>query len=84
MLDEAKLRTLFDRARDTRLYPFVVTAAATGCRRGELLALQWSDLDLQTGSLDISKSLEQTKAGLRVKSTKVRRTAMRSPAGMGA
>jgi integrase len=35
-----------------------------------LLALQWSDLDLQTGSLDISKSLEQTKAGLRVKSTK--------------
>jgi integrase len=70
VLDEAKLRTLFDRARDTRLYPFVVAAAATGCRRGELLALQWSDLDLQTGSLDISKSLEQTKAGLRVKSTK--------------
>lgn len=70
VLDEAKLRTLFDRARDTRLYPVVVLAAATGCRRGELLALQWSDLDLQTGSLDISKSLEQTKAGLRVKSTK--------------
>jgi integrase len=40
------------------------------CRRGELLALQWSDFDLETGSLDISKSLEQTRAGLRVKSTK--------------
>jgi integrase len=70
VLDEAKLRTLFDRARNTRLYPFIVLAAATGCRRGELLALQWSDLDVQTGSLEISKSLEQTKAGLRVKSTK--------------
>jgi integrase len=70
VLDEAKLRTLFDRARNTRLYPFVILAAATGCRRGELLALQWSDLDLETGSLYISKSLEQTKAGLRVKSTK--------------
>ena len=70
VLDEAKLRRLFDRARSTRLYPFIVLAAATGCRRGELLALQWSDLDLETGSLDISKSLEQTKSGLRVKSTK--------------
>ncbi len=70
VLDEAKLQTLFDRARSTRLYPFIVLAAATGCRRGELLALQWSDVDFQTGSLDISKSLEQTKAGLRIKSTK--------------
>jgi hypothetical protein len=70
VLDEAKLGTLFDRARNTRLYTFVILAAATGCRRGELLALQWSDLDFQTGLLDISKSLEQTRAGLRVKSTK--------------
>ena len=70
VLDEGTLQTLFEQARNTRLYPFVVLAAATGCRRGELLAFQWSDLDLQTGLLDISKSLEQTKAGLRVKSTK--------------
>jgi integrase len=71
VLDEGKLRTLFERAHDTRLYPFVVLAAATGCRRGELLALQWTDIDLVTGLLTVSKSLEQTKAaGLRVKSTK--------------
>ena len=70
VLDERKLHALFDRARNTRLYPFIVLAAATGCRRGELLALQWADLDLDTGLLTISKSLEQTRAGLRVKSTK--------------
>jgi integrase len=70
VLDENKLRALFDRARSTRLYPFIVLAAATGCRRGELLALQWADLELETGLLTISKSLEQTRAGLRVKSTK--------------
>jgi integrase len=70
VLDEGKLQTLFDRARNTRLYPFIVLAAATGCRRGELLALQWTDLDFDTGLLIVSKSLEQTKAGLRVKSTK--------------
>lgn len=70
VLDEAKLSMLFDRARNTRLYPFIVLAASTGCRRGELLALQWTDLDMGNGLLSISKSLEQTKAGLRVKSTK--------------
>ena len=71
VLDEEKIRMLFERARKTRLYPFIVMAAATGCRRGELLALQWPDLNFETGELTISKSLEQTRAGgLRVKSTK--------------
>jgi integrase len=70
VLDESKLQTLFSRARNTRLYPLLVLAAATGCRRGELLALQWADLDVDTGLLTVSKSLEQTRAGLRVKSTK--------------
>ncbi|MFR4784860.1 MAG: site-specific integrase [Pilosibacter sp.] len=32
-------------------------AMFTGCRRGELLALQWSDLDFDKGSVSISKSL---------------------------
>ena len=70
VVDKEKLKLLFDRARTTRLYPFIVLATATGCRRGELLALQWPDLNMTTGELNVSKSLEQTKAGLRVKSTK--------------
>src|SRR5437868_3683699 len=47
-----------------------MVAAATGCRRGELLAMRWSDVDLYGRSVRINKSLEQTKAGLRVKGTK--------------
>jgi integrase len=70
VLDKDKLRVLFDRARGTRLYPLVVLASATGCRRGELLALEWSDLDESTSEINVSRSLEQTKAGLRIKSTK--------------
>jgi integrase len=42
---------------------------ATGCRRGELLALTWPDISWVTRSISISKSLEQTAAGLRVKCT---------------
>jgi integrase len=74
VLDKEKLGLLFDRARGTRLYPLVVLASATGCRRGELLALEWSDLNETTGEISVSKSLEQTKAGLRIKSTKSEET----------
>ena len=70
VLDKDKLRVLFERARATRLYPLLVLASATGCRRGELLALEWSDLNESNGEVSVSKSLEQTKAGLRIKSTK--------------
>lgn len=42
--------------------------AATGCRRGELLALRWSDI--ADGYLTISRSLTQTRAGLEFKATK--------------
>ena len=34
-------------------------------RRGELLALQWRDVDLERGVLSVERSLEQTRAGLR-------------------
>ena len=38
VVEKEKFKALLDRARSTRLYPFIVLASATGCRRGELLA----------------------------------------------
>lgn len=70
VLDEENVSRFFAGARGTRLYPFIVLAAATGARRGEILALQWPDIDFETGIMTVSKSLEETQAGLRVKSTK--------------
>jgi integrase len=70
VLDKEKLAKLFERAKGTRLFPFVILGAASGCRRGELLALQWTDVDFERGNLSVSKSVEQTKIGLRVKCTK--------------
>ena len=69
-LDKEGLNQLLGAVAGTRLFPLFVTAASTGCRRGELLALQWQDIDFQTGMVTISKSIEQTKSGLRIKSTK--------------
>ena len=36
-------------------------------RRGELLGLQWGDVDLDKATLKVERSLEETKAGLRLK-----------------
>ncbi len=53
------------------LTTFLELAAATGARRGELLALRWSDL--QDGRALISRSLTQTRKGLEFKGTKTER-----------
>ena len=47
---------------------YLEVAAATGCRRGELLALRWSDL--VGGCALIARSLTQTREGLQFKGTK--------------
>jgi integrase len=71
VIDPAMIGKLFNAARGTRAYAFIVTACCTGARRGELCALTWADIDFAKGTVTISKSLEQTrKAPLRVKSTK--------------
>jgi len=43
---------------------------ATGARRGELLALRWSDVDFENLRIKIWRSLEETADGLRFKTTK--------------
>ncbi|MDP9054829.1 MAG: site-specific integrase, partial [Acidobacteriota bacterium] len=70
VVEKDGVKKLLERAQQTRLYPFIMLGLATGARRGELLALQWADIDFETGIMNVTKSLEHTKAGLRVKSTK--------------
>ena len=45
-------------------------APYTGARRGEVLALRWSELDLDAGAVTISRSLAQTRDGLFFKEPK--------------
>lgn len=47
---------------------FLEMATATGCRRGEVLALRWSDI--RNGAAFVDRSLSQTRDGLTFKSTK--------------
>lgn len=72
-LEAGQISTFLEGARAAGIYEFALLAVSTGCRRGELLALTWADVDFVGRVLRLSKSLEQTKAGLRVKSTKSER-----------
>lgn len=57
-------------------YPFILLAATTGARLGELLGLRWSDFDSKAGTISIKRSMQnidgkmvemppKTKAGYR-------------------
>lgn len=60
---------------DGKLEVPIMVAIDTGARRGELLALRWSDIDLEAGRLVIRRSLEETRQnGLRFKDTKTSKT----------
>jgi integrase len=65
-----EIRALRETCRGDWTFAFVELALAMGARRGELLALEWPDVDWVAGKLAISKSLEQTRAGLRIKRPK--------------
>lgn len=71
-MDANQLDWYLESARGHWLYPILVMAAATGARRGEVLALTWKDVTLDTipATIKIARSLEQTEAGLRLKGTK--------------
>lgn len=50
-------------ARHHRLYPLFALALSTGMRKGELLALQWQDVDLESRVLVVRRNLVKNEAG---------------------
>ena len=48
---ESEQKRFFEVARKDDLYPLFVIAAHTGLRLGELLALNWGDIDFKSGTV---------------------------------
>jgi integrase len=61
---------LIEAARPLSIFIPILLAVLCGLRRGEITALLWRCVDLDTGQLSIVASTEQTKAGCREKETK--------------
>jgi integrase len=83
-LDDAptasEARAILAAAKGDRLEAFAVLALTLGLRRGELLGLQWSDLDLDAKQLTVNRTLHYTAGrGLRVGSPKTRGSARTIP-----
>jgi integrase len=68
----AELARLFALAKETDadLADFILLAAAIGARRSELVALRWSDVDLDAGRLTVSRGIVSGPNGLVEKDTK--------------
>lgn len=73
ILEPGQIADVLAKLEGHTLFPIVALALATGMRRGELLALQWGDVDLDAATLRVERSLEETKAGLRLKPPKTKR-----------
>jgi integrase len=56
-LDREQTRRLLQAAEDNRLHALYVVAVTAGLRPGEMLALCWSDVDLEGGTLRINRAL---------------------------
>jgi integrase len=56
-LTQDQMRSLLDAARADKLEALYVLAITTGMRQGELLGLQWKDIDLEEGTLRVNRSV---------------------------
>lgn len=65
-----RMGAFLDEVHHERLYPLLVVAGYSGLRRGELVGLQWGDLDMATGRLVIGRQVVSVGYNLVVRDTK--------------
>ena len=61
---------LFKHCQTHRLGQLIIVAALTGLRKGELFALDWSDVNLRERVITVRRSLEEVRGKLALKSPK--------------
>ena len=60
-IDEDRAVLLIEPAENTEMYIPILTGLCTGLRRGELLAIRWTDLDPDNTRPTVNQSLSQTR-----------------------
>jgi len=74
-LDSTGVASLLAAARGSDLEQPIAVAVGTGLRRGELLGLRWSDVDLEVRRLSVRRSVETVEGVTRTKAPKTARSA---------
>ncbi len=70
VLTPEQARAFLDHVQGDRLEALYTVALALGMRRGELLGLQWSDVDLDRGTLTVRHQLQRIDGVLRLSEPK--------------
>ena len=70
VLTREEMQRLLIQAKEDGCYELLLLELSAGLRRGELLALQWEDLDLGTGELRISRQVSRVRGKLTVSQPK--------------
>ena len=60
-MTDRQVKLFLTNAQGQQFYPLFVTAIGTGMRQGELLGLQWGDIDFERGTLEVKRSLAWVK-----------------------
>ena len=72
VLTPEEIQRLLIQARENDCYELLLLELATGLRRGEILALQWDDLDFQTGALRIERQVQRVRGELAISAPKTK------------
>jgi integrase len=73
-LNELQAKAFLAAARPKRLYALFALALGGGLRQGELLGLQWDDIDFAKGVVTVKRSLAQLKGKFLLKEPKSKRS----------
>lgn len=73
-LDQAAVAAVLAAAKDSRYHPALVLIAATGLRRGEVLALAWDRVDLDAGTLKVTSTIGRIGGELVISAPKTERS----------
>ena len=72
VLAPEEIQRLLIQAREDGCYELLLLELATGLRRGEILALQWDDLNFRTGALRVERQVHRVSGALVVSPPKTK------------
>src|SRR5450759_2907763 len=73
-LTDKEIGAMLRAAEGTRVAVPLLVLVSLGVRRGELLGLQWGDVDLEAHALSVRRTLEESSAGVHLKQPKTVRS----------
>ena len=72
ILTPEEMQRLLIQAKEEGFYEMFLLDLATGMRRGELLTLQWDDINFTTGEVKISRQVQSVKGRLLISQPKTK------------